>query len=85
MPPNITVYTQPGCATCAQLKQYLDGLRVSYRERDVSRDAAARLELEGIPGAGLPVTVIEGEAVLGFDRARLADLLKARGVPTGSA
>jgi glutaredoxin 3 len=84
MTPTITVYTRRDCATCRQVKEYLEQFRLPYRERDVASDPAARLELEGMPVTGVPVILIGGEAVLGFDRARLDDLLKARGVLTGA-
>jgi S1-C subfamily serine protease len=51
---------------------------VKYSEFDVSRDRAAAEEMVGLTGQmGVPVTVIDGQAVIGYDQARLQSLLAA--------
>ncbi len=56
-------------------KQFLSQKGIEFEERDVSKDEAA---LEKLQKRGLmttPVTLIDGNAAVGFDRARLAKLL----------
>jgi len=77
---QVTIYTRPHCFNCQLLKRYLDEKGVRYQERDVSTDEAALRDVERIHAGGVPVTVIDGLAVLGFDKIRLDDELKARGV-----
>ena len=49
---------------------------VAFKEYDVSLDRAAAEEMVKLTGQmGVPVIVIDGEAVIGFDRARLQELL----------
>jgi S1-C subfamily serine protease len=51
---------------------------VSYKEYDVSRDSAAAEEMVNLTGQmGVPVIIINGQAVVGFDRTRIRDLLSA--------
>jgi glutaredoxin 3 len=50
---------------------------VDYLERDVTRDPEARETLVRMNAPGVPVIVIDHQAVFGFDRIRLDDLLKA--------
>src|SRR5258705_90054 len=45
MMPKILVFTQPGCFSCELLKVYLEAHGMSYDERDISVDPAARLEM----------------------------------------
>ncbi len=53
---------------------------MKYTEYDVSRDRAAAQEMVRISAQmGVPVTVIDGQAVVGFDRERLQTLLAAAG------
>ena len=53
---------------------------MKYSEYDVSRDRAAAEEMVGLTGQmGVPVTVIDGQAVIGFDRGRLQALLAESG------
>ena len=53
---------------------------VAFKEYDVSRDRAAAQEMVNLTGQmGVPVIVVDGQAVIGFDRARLQQLLSAGG------
>jgi glutaredoxin 3 len=79
----VTVYTRPGCIHCELAKAYLTERHVPYQERDVSRDDGALQELRAIGAPGVPVVVIDQQAVVGFDKPRLDDLLKARQHFTG--
>lgn len=73
---GITVYTSDGCPYCTQAKEYLRSKGVSFREVNVSRDPSGVQEMMSVSGqTGTPVTVIKGQAVVGFDRARLDSLL----------
>jgi S1-C subfamily serine protease len=49
---------------------------VKFTEHDVSRDEKAAEEMVRVSGQmGVPVTVIDGQVVVGFDRRRLQTLL----------
>ncbi len=49
---------------------------MQYREVDVSRDSAAAAEMVRLSGQqGVPVTVIDGQAIVGFDPQRIEALL----------
>ena len=54
------------------VKEFLSQRGVSYVEHDVSLDRAAAQELVKRTGRmAVPVTIINGETIIGFDRARL--------------
>jgi len=58
------------------VKEFLSQRGVTFREFDVSRDPAAAQEMISRTGQrGVPVTVIDGQVVVGFDRMRLEELL----------
>jgi len=57
------------------VEEFLTEHGVSFRPRNVAEDPAAMDELERLGIATTPVTVIDGEIVVGFDRKRLAALL----------
>jgi S1-C subfamily serine protease len=69
------------------VKEYLSRQSVSFREVDVSRDASAAAEMVRRTGQqGVPVTVIDGEAIVGFDRSRIDEALdRARRPHLGAA
>jgi glutaredoxin len=81
----ITLYTRTGCPHCRLAREYLNGKGVPFQERDVSKDQAALAELRRINAPIVPVIMIEREAILGFDRVRLDDLLRTKGVTFGKA
>jgi glutaredoxin len=57
-------------------KQYISSKGVSYQDFDVSGDAEAREEMVKISGQmGVPVIIIDGEIIIGFDRSRIDELL----------
>lgn len=75
----VKIYTTPTCGYCQMAKRFMAERGVSYEELDVSRDPAAADEMVRLTGQmGVPVIVIDGEVVLGFDQAQLERLL-ARG------
>jgi glutaredoxin 3 len=57
------------------VKEFLSRKGVQFKEHDVTADAAALADLEKLGYMTTPVTLIDGEAVVGFDRARLEQLL----------
>ena len=62
-------------ARIVQLPQFLSQQGIEFEERDVSQDEAALIELQQRGLMTTPVTLIDGEAVVGFDRAKLVKLL----------
>jgi glutaredoxin 3 len=58
------------------VKEFLSQKGVVFEERDVSRNQSAAQEMVRITGQmGVPVTVIDGQSVVGFDRRRLEQVL----------
>jgi glutaredoxin 3 len=57
------------------VKEFLHQRGVAFTEKDVNADEQALGELEAKGFFATPVTVIDGEAVVGFNRARLEALL----------
>ncbi len=57
------------------VEEFLTSHGVSFQARNIQEDPAALDELMGLGVATTPVTVIDGEIVVGFDQKRLAALL----------
>lgn len=60
---------------CNRTKEFLSAKGVEFEERDVSHDESALEELQKRGLMTTPVILINGEVVVGFDRAKLAKLL----------
>ena len=77
MDKQVTVYSQPFCIYCKMVKEFLDQKEVTYTERNVSEDEEAFAEMEELGLMVSPVTIIDGEAVVGFIQDELEELLAA--------
>ena len=62
---------------CDTVKEYLSQKGIEFTERDITVDDTAIAELEELGYMTTPVTVIDGEVVIGFDREKLEQLLGA--------
>ena len=72
---DVIVYTTPTCPYCTMVKEFLSQRGIDFEERDVSRNPSYAQELVRSTGQmGVPVTIIDGEVVVGFDRGRLEQL-----------
>ncbi len=73
---EVTIYTTPTCPWCQVAKRYLASRGIEFTEVDVSSDPLAAMEMIRKSGQqGVPVLEIDGEIVVGFDRARIDALL----------
>ena len=61
---------------CGKLKEFLSQNKIDFTDRNIAADETALHELEKLGYTTTPVTVIDGEVVVGFDRAKLDDLLQ---------
>lgn len=74
--PRVIVFSTPNCPYCNMAKRYLRERGIRFRDVDVSRDPAAARDMVRRSGQqGVPVIDINGKIIVGFDRARIDQLL----------
>ena len=61
---------------CDKVEEFLSQRGLRFDARDIARDESALAELEQLGVLTTPVTIIDDEVVIGFDRQRLAALLR---------
>lgn len=83
---TVEVYSTPTCMYCNLLKDFLKENNVEYTEVNVAEDDEKRNYIVEKSGQmGVPVTIIkkdeedEGEVIVGFDQAKVAELLGIEG------
>lgn len=77
---EIKIYTTPTCGYCHMAKKYLSERGVPYVEFDVSQDKQAADDMVSLTGQmGVPVIVVDGQVIVGFDRQKLEQLLAGVG------
>jgi glutaredoxin len=61
---------------CAKVKEFLSQNKIEFVHRNIAADEAAMADLEKLGYMTTPVTVVDGQVVVGFDREKLQKLLK---------
>jgi len=76
---SVTVYTTPTCGFCHQLKNYLRQRGISFVEHDVSQDPYRANEMVRLSSQqGVPVSIVDGNVILGADIPRINQILAQR-------
>ena len=61
---------------CGKVKEFLSQNNIAFTDRNIAADETALTELEKLGLMTTPVTVIDGEVVVGFDVPKLRSLLQ---------
>jgi len=61
---------------CGKVKEFLSQNNIAFTDRNIAADDAALVELEKLGYMTTPVTVVDGQVVVGFDLNKLQKLLK---------
>lgn len=75
---KVEIFSSDTCKYCVELKDYLKENNVEYIEYNISRDEEARRNLIKLGYMSVPVTLINGNHVLGFDKLRIRQLLNGK-------
>ena len=72
---DIMVYTSSTCPYCTTAKSYLEDKGIAFTEKNVQTSKEARKELMDMGHMGVPVIVIDGEEIVGFDKDKIEEVL----------
>lgn len=73
----IKIYSTPTCVYCKTLKEYLRNNLKEFEDIDVSKDEKQLQEMIKKSGQmGVPVVEIDENIIVGFDKAKIDELLK---------
>lgn len=74
---EVVIYSTPTCHFCHAAKAFFDEHGVAYTNHDVASDMEKRKEMIDMTGQmGVPVIRIENDVVVGFDEAKVKELLQ---------
>lgn len=68
------VYTSPTCSNCGPVISLLESKGVSVTKRDIADPSIAQELIDKTGQTSVPVTIIDGEVVIGFMKKRLERL-----------
>jgi glutaredoxin len=76
---TVIIYTQETCPPCHAEKLWLKENGIEFEDRDIRKNDQYLQELIGLGAAATPATVIKDEngeeVILGFNQAKLAEIL----------
>lgn len=74
------IYTTPTCIFCHALMEWLDSQGFEYTQIDVSNPAEATKAEKalGHPIEGVPISIVDGQEIIGFDRPAFKKIMKAQ-------
>ena len=67
----VRIYTMPTCSYCRSVKEFLRGAGVDYEEINLEHDKAGQDFMRQRGYTGLPVTVVDGTEIVGYDMPRI--------------
>ena len=72
----VRIFSTPTCPYCVAIKEFLKKRGFEYQDIDVSKDEAALAEMvQKTQQYGVPVVDIDGQFIVGFDRAKISKIL----------
>jgi glutaredoxin len=72
---TVVLYSQGFCEFSEMVRLHLESRGQKYTERDLDSDPTARDDVMKLGAQGSPVTVIDGEPIVGFDEEAIDELL----------
>lgn len=73
---KVTMYSTPTCTYCVAAKQFFTENNIEFTEHNVASDEEKRSEMiEKTGQMGVPVIDIDGQLMVGFNEAKMRELL----------
>lgn len=72
---DVTIYTNIGCSACHMAVDFMKRHKVTFTERNLADDPAARDELIAMGFRAVPVIKVGTETMLGFSAPKLRKML----------
>lgn len=76
---GVVFYERKSCGFCRRTHAFLQRHQVAYRVRDIDIDPAARREFDRLGGRGVPLILVDGQKLTGWDEGKLRALLQQHG------
>ncbi len=73
---RVLLFTTPTCSFCRAAKQYFIEKKIRFKEIDITKDPRAAKDIQRRTGQmGVPVIIINNRPIVGFDKAKINQML----------
>ena len=74
---QVVLYATSWCGYCKATRELLGQLGVSYKEFDIETSQQGKQEYKGLNGSGVPLLLINGEVVRGYNPSKIKELIRS--------
>ena len=73
---GVILYATDWCGYCKKTREFFKTNNIAYVEYDIEKSAEGRSQYDQLHGSGIPLVMIRGEVLRGYDPQSMKDLLK---------
>lgn len=73
---QVILYATDWCGYCKKARDLMNQHNISYHEYDIEKSSEGREQYDRLGGRGVPVLLINGEVIKGYNPARILELAK---------
>jgi len=73
---KVILYATSWCGYCEKARELLNENNIEFHEYDVEKSEEGREQFKRLGGKGVPVILIDGEVLKGFNPSRILELAK---------
>jgi mycoredoxin len=74
-PEGVVLYATTWCGYCKKTRDFFKEHNVAYVEYDIEKSAEGKAQYEQLNGSGIPLVVIRGEVLRGYNPSAFKDAL----------
>ncbi len=74
---TVVMYSTSWCGYCRKARNYFNDNRVHFAEYDIEKSRKGFEEHKALGGGGIPVVVIDGQVIRGYNPSKMTRLLTA--------
>ena len=75
---QVVLYATSWCSYCQKMREYFKRQNIEYLEYDVEENAVGRAEFDEIGANGIPVVLVKGHIVEGYDTKAIFKLIREK-------
>lgn len=74
-PEGVVLYATDWCGYCKKTREFFKQHNIAYVEYDIEKSAEGKAQYDQLRGSGIPLVVIRGEVMRGYDPNALKEAL----------
>ncbi|OUR72531.1 hypothetical protein A9Q78_06980 [Methylophaga sp. 41_12_T18] len=71
----VVLYSTSWCGYCAKTRRFFAKNKINYVEYDIEKSETAKREYDNLGGGGVPLVLVEGQIVRGYNPNLIVDYL----------